>query len=226
MKYVPSIAKRLVTPATFFRRYVKSSRFPCVGAKSALATRTLDIFTAWNLEGAEADEQIIARLRKFASKIDDASALVSLAAIFPMTREMSEEQFEAALWGRLMALHALDRETSGWDPKVSADPEDPHFGMSFGGKAFFVVGLHPHASRRARRAPFAALIFNAHDQFDRLRADGRYGTMQTLVRERERALQGSLNPMLSEHGEASEASQYSGRRVPSDWRCPFQPTAE
>jgi hypothetical protein len=28
--------------------------------------------------------------------------------------------------------------------------------------------------------------------------------------------------MLARHGEASEAAQYSGRQVPSDWTCPFR----
>jgi len=27
--------------------------------------------------------------------------------------------------------------------------------------------------------------------------------------------------MLSRHGEASEARQYSGREVDGDWQCPF-----
>ena len=34
-------------------------------------------------------------------------------------------------------------------------------------------------------------------------------------------LQGSINPMLSDFGEATEARQYSGRAVEDDWRAPF-----
>jgi FPC/CPF motif-containing protein YcgG len=41
------------------------------------------------------------------------------------------------------------------------------------------------------------------------------------VREREIALQGSLNPNLADFGERSEARQYSGRAVEDQWRCPF-----
>ena len=40
-----------------------------------------------------------------------------------------------------------------WDPRVSDDPANPHFAFSVGGTAFFVVGLHPQASRIARRTP-------------------------------------------------------------------------
>lgn len=55
------------------------------------------------------------------------------------------------------------------DRRVSSDPDDPHFSLSFGGEAFFVVGLHPNASRPARRFSRPAMIFNLHDQFEELR---------------------------------------------------------
>ena len=105
---------------------------------------------------------------------------------------------------------------------VSADPEDPHFSLSFGGEAFFVVGLHPRASRAARRFPRPTLVFNLHDQFERLRVEGRYERMRERIIERDVALAGSANPMLARHGEASEARQYSGRLVDEDWQCPFR----
>jgi FPC/CPF motif-containing protein YcgG len=53
---------------------------------------------------------------------------------------------------------------------VSADPNDPHFSLSFGGEAFFVVGLHPRASRPARRFERPAPIFNLRDQFEQQRS--------------------------------------------------------
>jgi FPC/CPF motif-containing protein YcgG len=109
-----------------------------------------------------------------------------------------------------------------YDPAVSPDPEDPHFSLSFGGEAFFAVGLHARASRPARRFPYPAIVFNLHDQFERLRAEGRYERMRERIIERDVALAGAPNPMLARHGEASEAAQYSGRQVPSDWTCPFR----
>ena len=107
------------------------------------------------------------------------------------------------------------------DPKVADDPEAANFGFSFAGRGFFVIGLHPASSRRARRFPWPTLVFNAHFQFDRLKADGRYPKMQAAVRAREMAGQGSLNPNLSDFGTRSEARQYAGRAVSDDWRCPF-----
>ena len=105
--------------------------------------------------------------------------------------------------------------------RVSADPEDPHFSLSFGGEAFFVVGLHPEASRPARRFRRPALVFNLHDQFQQLRASGLYEKLRTTIGVRDMALAGSANPMLARHGTASEARQYSGRAVGPDWVCPF-----
>jgi FPC/CPF motif-containing protein YcgG len=34
-------------------------------------------------------------------------------------------------------------------------------------------------------------------------------------------LAGTINPMLAQHGDASAARQYSGRRVEDGWVCPF-----
>jgi len=58
-------------------------------------------------------------------------------------------------------------------------------------------------------------------QFEKLKEDGRYGKMQITTRSREIAVQGSVNPNLADFGDASEARQYSGREVESDWRCPY-----
>ena len=109
---------------------------------------------------------------------------------------------------------------------MAADPEHPHFAFSVAGTAFFVVGLHPNASRVARRAPVPTLVFNLHVQFERMRADGRYQRMRDTIRRRDTELQGSLNPMVSDHGETSEARQYAGRAVPPDWTPPFDADPE
>ena len=64
-------------------------------------------------------------------------------------------------------------------------------------------------------------FFNLHDQFEKLRADGRYDRMRETIMARDVALAGSPNPMLQRHGEGSAAAQYSGRAVNDGWRCPF-----
>jgi FPC/CPF motif-containing protein YcgG len=211
-------------PQRFLDRLARPD-FPCVGAKSAAAQQGVEFFEAGDLRCPADDAALLARLQAFASVAPADALFVSFVAIFAGTPKLAEDAFEAALWQRLQALHALDARDHGWDPSVSDDPASPQFSMSFGGRAFYVVGLHPGASRRARRFPFAALVFNLHSQFEALREDGRYEKMRAAITERDIAYSGSRNPMMKVHGEASEARQYSGRIVGAGWRCPFSARA-
>jgi FPC/CPF motif-containing protein YcgG len=149
----------------------------------------------------------------------DAGLYCSFVACFSEPKSCSEEEFEHLLWSQLKQLS--DADECEWDAAVSTDPSDPDFAFSFAGSAFFVVGLHPSASRPARRFAVPALVFNLHEQFQRLRQRGQYDRMQALIRKRDQVLTGSVNPMLSDFGQRSEARQYSGRVVDDDWMCPF-----
>jgi FPC/CPF motif-containing protein YcgG len=84
------------------------------------------------------------------------------------------------------------------------------------GQAFFVVGLSPQAERWARRFPWPVLVFNAHEQFEELRKSEQF----PRIRERDAELEGEPNPNLADYGDHTEARQYSGREVESDWVCP------
>ena len=150
------------------------------------------------------------------------SEYATFVAIFKGPRETDELQFENLFWRQLRQLHQLDAAHFEWDPHVQSDPADPHFSFSFGGRALYVIGLHANSSREARRFPWPALVFNPHEQFERLRADGKWKRMQETIRTRDLELQGSINPMLSDFGVESEARQYSGRAVEENWRAPFK----
>ena len=148
----------------------------------------------------------------------------SFAVVFEGPRDLTEEGFERSLWDRAQSLSDKDAwHGQGYDARVKADPDSPHFSLSFGGEAFFIVGLHPGASRPARRFSSPAMVFNLHSQFEQLRAEGRYDKLRDSILERDEVLAGSRNPMLAQHGEVSEARQYSGRSVDAGWRCPLQP---
>ncbi len=209
--------------ATRFRDFVKTAGFPCVGAKSALARDQMTIVVARDITSAWDDMDIWPRLYALAQGYAQAPALFqTLVVVFEGPTELSETAFEEALWERVQSLSDKD----AWlgqapDMRVSSDPDDPHFSLSFGGEAFFVVGLHPQASRPARRFERPALVFNLHDQFEQLRAQGRYEKLRTSILDRDVALAGSENPMLARHGDQSEARQYSGRAVDAAWQCPF-----
>ncbi|MCI5078436.1 guanitoxin biosynthesis heme-dependent pre-guanitoxin N-hydroxylase GntA [Oricola sp.] len=206
-----------------FTDFIQSAEFPCVGAKSALARDALTVFVAGDIDRACDDVDIHRALREFSAQLDHESPIVkSFVVVFEGPGDLDEEEFEKALWNRLQCLHNLD-VVSGtpWSDGVAADPDSPHFSLSVGSEPFFVIGLHPRASRPARRFDKPALVFNSHRQFEKLRADGRFDKMKAIIRKRDAELAGDVNPMLSDYGEASEARQYSGRVVGDAWKCPF-----
>ena len=206
-----------------FRAHVDHSKFPCLGAKSALARGTLrieichDIRSGW--DDLRTHEILVEWSRNYGAR---PTGFRSLAFVYRTARNLTEREFEEAMWARLQSLSDKDAwRGTPYDPAVSADPSDPHFSLSFGGQAYFVVGLHPGASRPARTFIRSVLVFNLHNQFEVLRREGRYEKFREAILKRDANLAGDRNPMLARHGEISEARQYSGRAVGPDWRCPF-----
>ncbi len=210
-----------------FRAFIQNPEFSCVGAKSALSRGQLRILVARDIRSSWDDLRLYPELVDFIREYQAERTLFrSFAVVFEGPDTLGEAEFEHHLWQRVQSFSDKD----AWfgerhDARVSTDPDSPHFSLSFGGEAFFVVGLHPAASRAARRFERPALVFNLHDQFERLRAEGRYDKLRSTILTRDEALNGSTNPMLARHGEISEARQYSGRQVGAEWRCPFQPPA-
>lgn len=206
-----------------FAEFIKNSAFPCVGAKSALSRGTLTIVTCRSITSNWDDLRIHRKLLDWAYRYAENPGLFrSLAFVFREDEGLDEVEFEACLWERLQSLADKDAWLNQpYDDRVSSDPEDPHFSLSFGGEAFFVVGMHPNASRPARRFERPAIVFNLHDQFEQLRKEQRYEKIRKTILQRDEQLAGSVNPMLARHGDASGAMQYSGREVDAEWRCPF-----
>jgi FPC/CPF motif-containing protein YcgG len=224
-----------------FEEFVLRPEFPCVGAKAAFNTNAQTVRVFDELGSAESTDELAEALLAFATSVGRDSAerqattsypggsteslpndYASFIAIFEHPGQTTELEFEQLLWQQLRVLHRHDAACFEWDPNVRSDPADPHFSFSFGGQALYVIGLHANSSREARRFSWPALVFNPHEQFERLRADGKWKRMQETIRNRDRALQGAVNPMLSDFGEQSEARQYSGRAVDENWRAPFQ----
>ncbi|MEN2785213.1 guanitoxin biosynthesis heme-dependent pre-guanitoxin N-hydroxylase GntA [Sphingomonas qilianensis] len=197
--------------------------FPCVGAKAALAKGTLHVLACNRIDSSWDDLRIHDGLLRFAEAYKEEPALFrSFAVVFEGPDDLSEAEFEKQLWKRAQSISDKDVwRGQSYDDAVSPDPESPHFSLSFGGEAFFIVGLHPNASRPARRFPRPTMVFNLHDQFETLRAQNKYENMREKIMVRDEAYAGSRNPMLARHGDASEARQYSGRVVDADWKCPF-----
>jgi FPC/CPF motif-containing protein YcgG len=208
--------------AAEFSAFVGDERFPCLAGKGAVhrGDHTLRVYGA--LGSREAAVALGRDLAEFVRRgAADGQRLRAFVAVFGGRVPADEIAFERQLWRQLQRLQEQDDPGADWDPGVSDDPESAQFSFSFGGRALFVVGLHPASSRLSRRFRWPTLVFNPRAQFERLRADGRFERLRALVRERDIALQGDLNPNLADFGEQSEARQYSGRATEPDWHCPF-----
>jgi FPC/CPF motif-containing protein YcgG len=206
-----------------FASFVTDAAFPCLGAKAALNAASYMLLTYEELASPDIVHSLHADLVAFTkSDIARTSEYASFIAVFRNPRAIAERTFERLLWSQLQKLHELDRMKAPWDPNVSSDPDNPRFSFSIGGHACYVIGLHRDSSRLARRFPWPAMVFNPHAQFEKLRSDGKWKRMQETIRARDVALQGSVNPMLSDFGKASEARQYSGRQVEKEWHPEFR----
>lgn len=216
------LSERQAALAQQFNDFVLAPDYPCLGAKSAFRTDSYHV-RGYRTLGSDTTAQALGPdLRRFiAAQATMNHAFTTFVAIFDDPSIRSEAHFEQLLWQQLDALHRVDEHP--WTSSASSDPSDNDFGFSFGGVAFFVVGMHPLSARQARRFARPALVFNDHRQFDQLRAQGSFPKMQRVIRERDEAWQGTANPMLADFGTASEARQYSGRAVSASWKCPFHP---
>jgi FPC/CPF motif-containing protein YcgG len=211
-----------------FRNLIQRPAFSCVGAKAAFNDEAFGIAIYRELASPESTAGLGRDLCHFAqSEIVTQNEFATFIAVFHNPSNVSEAEFEQLLWQQLDQLRRVDAAHFQWDARVQSDPSDPEFSFSFAGRAFYVLGMHAHSSRVTRRFPWPVLVFNPHEQFERLRRDGKWKRMQRTIRDREVALQGSINPMLSDFGRQSEARQYSGRAVSDDWtpptagKCPF-----
>ena len=210
--------ERLVREA--FEGFAGGDGHPCLGARSVVRRKSYDLHLYGRLGTVAAATALNGDLARFGTTVRHGE-LTSLVAVFSEPTALTEARFSELLWRQLQRMHDLDCVDHAWDPSVSSNPDDPHFSFSIAGAAYFVVGLHAGSSRWARRFTWPALVFNPHAQFTDLRESGDYERLRTLIRGRDTALQGSVNPALRDYGTMSEAGQYSGRAVSNDWRCPL-----
>jgi FPC/CPF motif-containing protein YcgG len=204
------------------RQQILGQVYPCTGATAAFNQKSYRFGLYPELAIDEAVRAVCHDLYCFCHEFPDVDDhFITFVAIFRGPAIQSERHFEDLLWNQLQAMHALDSGFFTWNKSVDSDPASHHFSYSIGGRSMYVIGMHPKASRLARTRPYPTMVFNLHEQFERLRARGKFETMKQTIRDREMAFQGSINPMLTSFGDNSEARQYSGRPVPADWSCPF-----
>lgn len=204
-----------------FQNFILSEDHPCIMAKSATQFDRVNINEYQQLGSLESAKKIYQDLMVYIKTHDfDANQFESFLAVFPEEGKMTEKEFETKLWRQLSLLHHVDHQP--WDNAVSKDLSHPNFSFSLGGKAFYIIGLHPNSSRAARRFRYPSLVFNFHHQFEKLREMGTFKKVRDTIRKRDYEKNGSMNPMVKDFGTESEARQYSGRAVDDNWECPFK----
>lgn len=206
-----------------FSAHLASQHFPCLAAKTAHARDQVTHVEAFDIRCGKDDCAVAEAIEAFATQRKPDHVFHSLVVHFLRSPLLTELEFEQHVFARLQGIHDVDRARFAWNDMVSADPASDQFSMSVGGKSFYVIGLHPGASRAARRLAHPAMVFNLHAQFEYLREQGRYDRLREAIIARDIELNGSANPMLAVHGQSSEALQYSGRHIEGNWECPFKP---
>lgn len=207
-----------------FRDFILQENYPCIGAQASVNSNNFCLGVFDSMLDEKSAENLAYGLYEYIKRSKQKNTLfLSFIAIFKNDFFKSELEFEKSLWLLFSNLHNVNKQYFEWDPNVSDDPDDSNFSYSFGGEAFFAVGMHPESTRHARKFPFPAIAFNLHSQFEELKDKNRFSVMKKAIRNNELEFQGSINPMLTDFGEDSEAKQYSGRRVKESWKCPFKP---
>jgi uncharacterized protein len=202
--------------------FLNLKEFPCVAAKASLAKNHIKCLVGHNMACPADDAAIIRFIYDFVDRYRlSAKSYHSAAVIFRGPLNTDDETFDFLLWEKLKALAILDTVKFTHDNRVDSNPESPTYSYSLKSEAFFVVGLHPGSGRKSRRFKYPTLIFNPHAEFEKLRTLNRYEKLKKLVRKRDIAFSGSINPMLDDFGNSSEVIQYSGKRHGDNWKCPL-----
>lgn len=203
-----------------FQQFILEENHPCIMANTVFSMKMYEIKLYEKLGSKATATTLLEDLQDYLNSYNfNDNKFKSFIAVFPEADIVSEIEFENLLWRQLQFIN--DKDEKPWDHRVSKNPEDDNFSFSIAGRAFYVVGMHPKSSRLARQAPYVTLVFNLHWQFEKLREMNAYHKVRDKIRERDEELQGSINPMLEDFGESSEARQYSGRNVGEVWKCPF-----
>jgi FPC/CPF motif-containing protein YcgG len=211
------------TIITRYLAYLDKKAFPCVGAKAALARQQVCCMVADNMETRLEDQRILHFMYTFIDAFRNSPNLFhSAAIIFTGPAINNEERYDALFWNTLQSLSSLDAKYYPYDTRVNSNTASHHFSFSLKSEALYVIGLNPKSSRMSRRFAYPAIVFNPHSQFEKLREEDRYLHLKEVIRKRDIACSGSVNPMLLDFGAGSEVYQYSGMQHPKEWQCPLK----
>lgn len=197
-------------------KFIEENTFPCLMAKAVAKTGLLKVHSVSELESDIVVEESLTQLYQFVEEFrSNPKRLGSFSLVLKGSKQISFSHYERIFWSFLSRLQSLDKKKYPHDPRVSSDPAADNFSFSLKSEAFFILALHPESPRWARRFKHPTIVFNPHIQFENLRSKGTFKKIQSLIRLKDKLLQGAINPMLNDFGEKSEVFQYIGRMYKS-----------
>lgn len=200
---------------------IREVNHPCIMAQAIMKRSKATINNYGDFRDVDQAALVLLDLAEFINRYDFSGLdLSTFIAVFDDADDLSEEEFEKALWNLLQ--HISDLDDTPWASTISSDPSDLSFAFCIRGHAFYIRGMHANSSRKSRRTTAPTIIFSPKTQFEQVKELGMYRNIKELIRSREMEYQGSINPMLSLFEATSEAREYSGRSVDDDWVCPFK----
>jgi len=199
---------------------------PCIFGKSVIKSKNYDLKIYRSLTKIKSIMKLYNDLLTFKNiqKEKYGNNFSSFIAVFLDEDISNEEDFDNKFWNILNILNQKDKLYHEWDDSVSSSPSDSDFSFSFGGRAYFVLGMNQYSSRLSRKFKYPTLVFNARYYFDLLRENGTMDKYRDIIREKDSNTQGTINPNLINYSDNdSEAKLYSGMEMSADWICPFKP---
>jgi len=192
--------------------FIHNKAFPCIMAKAVSKNGNLVINEEDEITSVKSIESIQNKLYQFVDSYRHSrDKLHSFVLVLNNKSYHSFDHFEKAFWFFLHSLKKLDGLHYIHDTRVSSYPDDDNFSFSIKSEAFFILALHPQSPRKSRRFSKPVIVFNPHQQFEKLRERKIFKKIQSIIRDRDKKLQGSINPMLSDFGERTEVFQYLGK---------------
>lgn len=202
--------------------FISENDFVCLGARAALRRKTIVHRHYRALDPAVSMPDHLQDLYTFLKGFEPSDrSFTSFVATFQEPLHTNEFEFEELVWSYLQAMHDTDSENHQWSELYDSDPSSKDFAFSVGSHPFFIVGLHPGASRPSRRFEKPALVFNSHIQFNAMGM--KFLTLKSKIRKRERTFNGAVNPSFVKYKD--EARHYAGRFTEPEWKCPFTPNS-
>jgi FPC/CPF motif-containing protein YcgG len=196
----------------YFKSSVGGENFACVAGRTVARTNRYAFCAYQNMTSVDVAEGLCYDLQKFKQEFDfnnipNAKGIpfMSFVAAFKEPEITSQLQGVESLYTLLKNIHYQDkRKNVSWNQKVSSDIHSEEFSFSAGGDSFFVPMLYKYSASPARRTDITMLVFNAHDIFEKLRQQGGFEKLKTIIRSR----QEWIHPYLGDYGEVNEFRQY------------------